>query len=102
MFTIIDEIKKTVRMAPQSWKLIERTDTATQTMPWEWLQRGWQEIGSEEKGRKRPREEEIEDQIEDQIEIDHLETGEESTGDNMEQVQRRMLELYEQDPRNDN
>ena len=94
MFTISGEIKKAVKMAPQSWKLTELTDKATQTMPWEWLQRGWQEDGregSEEKGKKRPREEEIEDQIE----VDHLETGE--VGDALEEVQRRMLELYEKD-----
>ena len=96
MSTISDEIKKTVRMAPQSWKLVEGIDAATQTMPWGWMKRGWREIGNEEKERKRLREEEVENQTEVQIEIDHLETGEE--GDTIEEVQRRMWEIYEQDP----
>ena len=81
-----------MKMAPRSWKLIELTDKATQTMPLEWLQRGWREKGSEENERKRPRWEETEEEIE----IEHLGTGEEMVGGTLEEVQK-MLEIYEED-----
>ena len=92
MFTISSEIAKTVKMAPRSWSLIELTDKTTQTTPLEWTKRGWQENGSEEKENKRPRWGEIEDEIE----VDHLETGEEMIGETLEEVQKRMLEFYEE------
>ena len=51
---ISEEIKKTAKMVPRSWSLIERIDKATRTMPFEWLQRGWQEQndGREENDQK--------------------------------------------------
>ena len=51
---INEEIKKTAKMAPRSWSLIERIDKATRTMPIEWVQRGWQEQndGGEENEQK--------------------------------------------------
>ena len=93
MCAISGEITKTVKMAPRSWKLTELPDKATQTMPLEWLQQGWQEKGSEEKEKKRPREEETEGEIE----VKHLETGEGMIGDTLKGVQRRMLEYYEEE-----
>ena len=47
---------------------------------------------SEENVRKRARWEETEDEIE----IDHLETGEEMVADTLEEVQKRMLDIYEE------
>ena len=79
-------------MATRSWSLIELADKATQTMPLGRMKRGWKENGSEEKENKRPRWGEIEDEIE----VDHLETGEEMIGETLEEVQKRMLEFYEE------
>ena len=76
-------------------------------MPLEWLQRGRHEQndGSEENKKKRPRWEDAEKTNNpfpsEDIEMGHREIGEETVGDTLEAVQRRMLgayseEMYEQ------
>ena len=94
-----EEIKKAAKMAPRSWSLIGRIDKATQTMPFEWLQRGWKEQndGWGENERKRPKREDAAtvNFPNYEVETEHLETGEEPIGESLEEVQRRMLEVYE-------
>ena len=88
-------------MAPRSWKLIGQIDKATQTMPLEWLKPGWRGNSNEENERKRSRGEVAETKryprFSEEIEIAHLETGEETVGDTLEEAQRRTLEIYEEE-----
>ena len=94
MGSISDEIEKKVEMVPKTWHLIVMGDRATQTMPMEWMDRGWIDYGNEKEEEKEI--ESVEEEEEEmQVEyIKMIEESEEDREERFEDIRRERRDIY--------
>ena len=81
-------------MVPMAWKLIQKEEKGTQTMPPERLKRGRIEQDSESEAEENKRMKK--DEVDGAIQVEHLETSEETENESFIEIHREMCETYDE------
>ena len=82
-------------MMPRSWRLTQKEDKASQTIPLEWLKRGWADRGNEEEETEKGKDGEKEEV--GAIQIEHVNIIEDSEEDSFSDIHREWCEIYDRE-----
>ena len=93
MASISDELQRSVQMVPRAWKLTQQEDKASQTMPLEWIKRGWMENGGEEKTEEKKKAKREEEKGETQVE--RINISDDTEDDYFSDIERELCEIYD-------